>query len=158
MTITKRKPSGLLRLLLRMPILLYRMNLGFLFGGRFLMLTHTGRRSGLPRRAVIEVADHDESTGVYYLAAAWRERSDWYLNILRNPGVTVQVGNTRFEADASQISLEEAEEVLWRYAQKHPIALRELTLLILGERLAPARETCKRLAESIPMIALKPVN
>lgn len=158
MTITKRKPSGLLRLLFRMPILLYRMDLGFLLGDRFLMLTHSGRRSGLQRRAVIEVVDHDEETGVYYIAAAWRENSDWFLNILKNPRVRVQVGSRRFEADADQISKEDAENVLWGYAQKYPTALRELTLLILGERLPPSHETCKRLAESIPLIALVPVG
>lgn len=158
MTITKRKPSGLLRLLFRTPIFLYRMNLGFLLGGRFLMLTHIGRRSGLPRHAVIEVVDHDEEVGVYYVAAAWREKSDWYLNILKNPRVRVQVGNRKFEAEANQISSEEAQGVLWSYARRHPTALRELTLLMLGERLPPTRETCERLAESIPLIALVPVR
>jgi deazaflavin-dependent oxidoreductase (nitroreductase family) len=158
MKIIKRKPSGLLRLLFRLPILPYRMNFGFLLGNRFLILTHIGRKSGLPRQAVIEVVDHDEETGVYYIAAAWREKSDWFLNILKNPRVKVQVGNRRFEANADLISKGEAVKALCRYAQKHPIALRELTLLILGERLPPSRATCERLAESVPVIALKPVK
>jgi deazaflavin-dependent oxidoreductase (nitroreductase family) len=158
MTITKRQPSGLLRFLFRMPILIYRMNLGFLFSERFLMLTHLGRKSGLPRHAVIEVVDHDKESGVYYVAAAWRDKSDWYLNILKNPKIKVLVGNRRFEADANQISREDAQEVLWAYARKHPAALRELTLIMLGERLPPSHETCGRLAESVPVIALKPVK
>lgn len=156
MTIIRRKPSGFLRLLFRMPLLLYRMNLGFLLGDRFLMLTHTGRRSGLPRQAVIEVVDHDKETDTYYVAAAWRNKSDWYLNVLKNPEVKVQAGNRRFEAEANQISSEEAQEVLWSYAQKHPTALRELTRLMLGEHLPPTHATCVQLAESIPLIALVP--
>lgn len=158
MTITKRKPSGLLRLFFRMPILLYRINLGILLGDRFLMLTHIGRKSGLPRQAVIEVVDHDEETGVYYIAAAWRKKSDWYLNILKNPRIRIQVGNRKFEAEASQVSREEAQRVLWEYAREHPVAFRELTLVMLGERLPASPETCERLAESIPVIALKPVQ
>jgi deazaflavin-dependent oxidoreductase (nitroreductase family) len=158
MTLTENKPSGALRALFRMPILLYRVNLGFLFGERFLMLTHIGRKSGLQRQVVIEVVDHDEETGIYYIAAAWREKSDWFLNILMNPRVKVQVGSSRFEADADQISNDEAQDVLWKYAQKHPVALRELTLLMLGERLPPSHETCRQLAESVPVIALKPVQ
>lgn len=158
MTLTENKPTGFLRALFRLPIILYRMNLGFLLGGRFLMLTHTGRKSGLPRRTVVEVVSNDEATGTYYAAAAWRERSDWYLNILKNPRVEVQVGNRKFGAEASQTSKEEAERVLWEYAQKHPIAFRELTLVMLGERLSPTRETCRRVAESVPVISLKPVQ
>lgn len=158
MTLTENKPSRLLRALFRLPIFLYRMNLGFLLGGRFLMLTHIGRKSGLPRQAVIEVVDHDKAAGVYYVAAAWREKSDWYLNVLKNPRVKVQVGNRKFEADAVQKSRKEAEDILWEYAQKHPIAFRELTSVMLGERLPAARETCRRIAESVPVISLKPVQ
>ena len=121
------------------------------------MLTHTGRKSGLPRQVVLEVVEHDKETGAYYVAAAWREKADWYLNILKNPRVKVQVGNRQFEAEANPMSREEAERVLWAYAQKHPSALRELTVVMLGERLPPTRETCHRLAESIPLIALVPV-
>lgn len=158
MTLTENKPSGFLRALFRLPIFLYRMNLGFLLGGRFLMLTHTGRKSGLPRRTVVEVVSNDEAAGTYYVAAAWRERSDWYLNILKNPRVEVQVGNKSFEAEAGRTSREEAGRVLWEYAQKHPIAFRELTFIMLGERLPAARETCRRIAESVPVISLKPIQ
>ena len=141
-----------------MPISLYRFGLGWMLGNRFLLLTHTGRKSGLPRQVVIEIVDHDKETGVYYVAAAWREKADWYLNILKNPRVKVQVGNRHFEAEASPKSREEAERILWMYAQKHPSALRELTVVMLGERLPPTRETCCRLAESVPVIALVPAS
>jgi hypothetical protein len=61
-------PSGLRRLLFRAPIRLYRWHLGWLLGGRCLLLTHTGRTSGLPRQAVLEVTGRDPSTGAYLLA------------------------------------------------------------------------------------------
>ena len=127
-------------------------------GNRFLLLTHTGRKSGLPRQAVIEVVDHDKKSGVYFVAAAWRNKSDWYLNVLKNPKVNVQLGRGRFDAEAVPISKEDAERVLWTYAQKHPFAFRELTVVMLGERQPPTRETCRRVAESVPVIALKPVK
>lgn len=132
MSITKKKPSGILRTLFRAPIFLYQIKLGWMLGGRFLLLTHTGRKSGLPRQTVIEVVGHDKELDVYYVAAAWRKKADWYLNILQAPKVDVQVGSRQFEAEANQISKEEAEHVLWDYAQKHPVALRELTSVILG--------------------------
>lgn len=155
--ITEKKPTGIFRALFRAPIFLYRINLGWLLGGRFLLLTHTGRKSGLPRQTVIEVVSHDKETGVYYVAAAWREKADWYLNILQNSMVRVQVGNKQFEAEANQMSEKEAELILWEYARKHPFAMRELSSMMLGERLSPTRETCARLAQSIPLIALIPI-
>ena len=42
-------PGKALRLGLRLPIWLYRLHLSWLLGERFLLLTHTGRNSGLPR-------------------------------------------------------------------------------------------------------------
>lgn len=158
MTMTEKKPVGILRALFRAPIFLYRVHLGWLFGSRLLLLTHTGRKSGLPRQTVIEVVTHDKGTGAYYVAAAWRKKADWYLNILQTPRVRVQVGKRLFEAEANQTSREEAERVLWEYAGKHPVALRELSSMMLGERLQPTRETCARLAGSIPLIALTPIS
>ncbi len=57
--------------------------------------------------------------------------------------------NKRFEAEADQRSRNEAERILWDYDQKNPVALRDLTVMMLGECLFPARVTCARLAESI---------
>jgi len=48
----RSKPTGASRLAFRLPIYLYRLNLGWLLGHRFLMLVHRGRRSGLLRETV----------------------------------------------------------------------------------------------------------
>ena len=158
MALTQKKPAGLLRALFRAPIWLYRWNLGWIMGGRFLLLTHTGRKTGLPRQTVIEVVSQDEATSTYYVAAAWRDRSDWYRNIQQNPAVGVQVRNHRFEARAEQISVTEGEEKLWDYAQEHRIAFGELVTLMLGERLPADKETCRKVAESVPLISITPTG
>lgn len=158
MSLTRKRPSPLLRAFLRAPIWLYRWHLGWLLGERFLMLTHTGRKSGLPRHTVIEVVTSDKSTGAYFVTAAWGEKADWYLNIRKNPNVLVQVRNRKFDAHAEQLSVPDAEARLWEYAQRHPATLEELTIVMLGERLSPTRETCHRLAEHAPVIGLIPVK
>jgi deazaflavin-dependent oxidoreductase (nitroreductase family) len=158
MTLTQKKPTGILRALLRAPIWLYCWNLGWMMGGRFLLLTHIGRKSGLKRQTVIEVVSHDESTGVTYVAAAWRDQSDWYRNVQQNPIVGVQVRNRRFQARAEEVSSQEAEARLWDYAQEHPTAFRELVMVMLGERLPPNKETCRKVAESVPVISLTPTG
>ncbi|MEO2169431.1 MAG: hypothetical protein ABGY42_15180 [bacterium] len=46
-----RPPIGLKRLFFRLPIRLYQLRLGRLLGGRFVLLHHIGRKSGLARQA-----------------------------------------------------------------------------------------------------------
>jgi deazaflavin-dependent oxidoreductase (nitroreductase family) len=55
--------------------------MGWMLGGRFLMLTHTGRKSGKRRHVVVEVVDHAKTTDTYYIASGWGEKSDWSQNI-----------------------------------------------------------------------------
>lgn len=82
-------PRGLARLFYRVPILFYRAGLGWLLGSRFLMLTHTGRVSGLPRRTVLEIVRTDEASGAYYVVSAWGEKSDWLRNVRQGPKVVI---------------------------------------------------------------------
>ena len=107
---------------------------------------------------VIEVVSFEQPTGVYYVAAAWRDQSDWYRNIQQTPTVGVQVRNQRFQAYAEQISTQEAEERLWDYAQKYPTAYGELVTVMLGERLPADKETCRKVSDSVPLISLTPIG
>jgi hypothetical protein len=52
--------KNVLRHLLRAPVYLYRWRLGPLFGKRFLLLTHTGRRTGVRHQTVLEVMEYRE--------------------------------------------------------------------------------------------------
>jgi hypothetical protein len=56
------KPAGALRLAFRLPIYLYRLDLGWLLGHRFLLFAHLGRKSGLLRETVLEVILYDPAT------------------------------------------------------------------------------------------------
>ena len=51
---TLRRPTGPLRLILRAPLLLYRVRLGWLLGSRFVYIVHRGRRSGAIREVMVE--------------------------------------------------------------------------------------------------------
>ncbi len=52
---------------MRVPILLYQVGLGRILGGRFLMLTHIGRNSGILKRVVLEVIKSEPESGIYYI-------------------------------------------------------------------------------------------
>lgn len=63
-------PRGFTRLLARLPRWLFHLHLGWLLGNRFLLLSHTGRKSGLPRQSVLEVLQYEKVSDTYYVLAA----------------------------------------------------------------------------------------
>jgi deazaflavin-dependent oxidoreductase (nitroreductase family) len=155
-TIGKR-PNRLLRLIFRFPVLVYKIGLGWLFGRRFLMLTHIGRKSGLKRQVVLEVLYHNQTSGEYYILSGWGDKSDWFMNIQKNPEVVVNFGGERFEAIAFQMTSEDAENVISKYAYQHPKAFRILSKRILGVELAATKTSFEKLAAYLPVICLQPI-
>jgi len=152
-SIVDRKPSKALRFGLRLPILFYRIKLGWLLGDRFLMLTHTGRKSGLLHQTVVEVVKHDKSTDTYYVASGWGEKSDWYQNIQKTPQVTIHVRGRMFQTKVEFIPVEKAVDIVNTYAHEHPIAFNELSGLFLGERMKKGSDAPERVAQKMPMVA-----
>jgi hypothetical protein len=67
----RSKPTGALRLALRLPIYLYHLNLGWLLVHRFLLLIHRGRESGLLRETVLEVILYEPATRESVVLSAW---------------------------------------------------------------------------------------
>jgi len=124
-----RPPHGLTRMLLNMPIWLFRMHLGWLMGDRFLLLTHTGRKSGLPRQTILEVLEHDKATDVYYVLSGWGEKADWLRNVDKTPEVMIKVGHRQFNASAVRLESEAAERAILDYAKRNPLAIRVLPRL-----------------------------
>ena len=122
-------PGKMLRILFRLPLLLYRARLGWLLGSRFLMLTHAGDVSGLPRQTVLEVVHQDQIKGTFYMVAAYAEHADWLRNVMLDPRVTVTGGRRTFAAIASTLEHQDARKVLLWYALKHPRALRTIARL-----------------------------
>lgn len=79
-------PTGAMRQLYKLPILLYRLGFGPLVGKLFMILTTRGRKSGLPRHTPVEYRTYH---GRKYVMVGW-PKSDWYRNILADPLVTIQ--------------------------------------------------------------------
>ena len=88
----RSRPSSTLRLIFRLPIYLYRLNLGWLLGYRALLLIHQGRKSGLLRETVLEVIRYDPATKESVVLSGWGEKADWYRNIQVAPAMEVQTG------------------------------------------------------------------
>jgi deazaflavin-dependent oxidoreductase (nitroreductase family) len=150
-------PKGLFRWLLRVPIYIYRAGLGFVFGHRFLMMTHHGRKTGRRRYVVVEVVDRDRAHNRYYIASGFGEKSDWLRNIQHDRRVEVRVAFQRFQGNARRLSPDEAVTVLRTYAQAHPRALRNLASFLLDRDTAQAADLPERLSEVVPIVELSPV-
>ncbi|HEY6458853.1 MAG TPA: nitroreductase family deazaflavin-dependent oxidoreductase, partial [Polyangiaceae bacterium] len=99
---------------------------------------------------------HEPRSGTYVIASGWGEKSDWLQNVPTTPRVTVYVGARRFEADAVRLAVDDATRALSAYAGRHPKAFSRLGNVMLGRRLRPTPEDCRSLAESVPLVALKP--
>ncbi|MEO6090189.1 MAG: nitroreductase family deazaflavin-dependent oxidoreductase [Umezawaea sp.] len=156
MGLVDRKPSGLVKHLLRAPILLYRAGLGRVVGHRFLYLAHTGRRSGLRREVVLEVVRYYPDTPEVVVVAGWGNRADWYRNLRAAPALEVRVGVYRWIAPNHRyLSSEEVQAVLERYQRTHPRTWRRL-VPVLGMAVDPDDPRWNELASSLPAVAFTP--
>ena len=154
----RQPPQGFARRLTRFPLWLYRLGLGFLLGNRFLMLTHTGRKSGQPRQTVLEVVRHDALTDSYVVASGWGAKTNWFRNILERPHVSVTVGFRRLEAVAVRLSPRGAEHEFRDYARRHPRAFRALSSAMMRQPSKDTDETCRLLSQSVPVVVLQPTG
>ena len=143
--------KGLRRALFRAPIAFYRLGLGRLLGKRVLLLVHTGRRSGLRRETVLEVADREGLAPI--VVSGFGPASDWFRNLQKHPRVQVTWAGRRFEAGASILSQTEASEVFRRYRSAHPRAARALGSA-LGMSILDDPEGA---AAAMPVVRLDPV-
>ena len=150
-------PSGMMRAFARAPIGFYRVGLGWLFGGRFLMLTHTGRITGKQRNVVLEVVRNDAKNDAFYVASGWGEKSDWLLNIGKDPNVKVQFKRRSFPAIAERLSVEDAELEMLDYGRRHPAALMQLAR-IMGYRIESTEADYRELGRYVPLIRLRAVS
>lgn len=148
----KGSPRGLQRLAFRAPIGLYRVNLGFLLGTRFLMLEHVGRKSGETRRTVLEVVLNEEDAA--YIAAGWGASAQWFRNIQANPSVVFHLGTKRYETTAVIVDRAEARKVMDVYAAAHPKALGRLAAFMLDDPGETLDVQAQRVADTIPIVRL----
>lgn len=150
----RRPPHGLSRILFRAPLILYRLGMGPLLGGRFLLLHHVGRKSGLTRQAVLEVVDYDRQSDTYYVASGFGRGSQWFKNVQANPRVTIQVGSRRLEARAEVLDPQASADKMVDYARRHPAAATGLAR-VLGFDVDGSDEEYRRVArQHIPFVAL----
>ena len=145
---------GISRLLYRFPILIYRAGLGWLLGGRFLMLRHIGRISGQPRYAVLEIIRSDETAEAYYVLAGFGTESDWVRNLRTHPEAEITIGGRQIQVTAEFLAQADAEREVLDYARRAPFATRQLPRLV-GYRVDGSEEGYRELARHLMVVRFR---
>lgn len=152
-------PGSFMRLVYKVPVLLYDHDLGGLLGRRFLCLTHVGRWSGRRYRTVLEVvaSEGDE----YLVISGFGHKSDWYRNIHANPAAEVAVGGRSFAASYRDVEGEEAVAVLAGYERRYrwsgPV-IRWVMSHFVGWPYDGSDAARRRLAAELPIVAFRPAS
>jgi deazaflavin-dependent oxidoreductase (nitroreductase family) len=108
------------RWFVRAPIPLYRAGLGWMMGGRVLMLEHTGRSSRQPRYVCLEIVERPAPDRIL-IVSGFGARAQWYRNLEADPNCFVSTGPTRrAPAVARFLSDADSADALGRYQRAHP--------------------------------------
>jgi deazaflavin-dependent oxidoreductase (nitroreductase family) len=147
-------PAGFTRFVFRIPIHLYRLKLGCLFGSRLLLLNHTGRVSGKRRQTVLEVAERNGDS--YVVASGWGPTAAWYRNIRQSPDVTIQVGTHTVAVTAVPLDKEEGAQVFARYGSRHRAAAKYVLPRVLGFAVDGSDEDFRAVGQHLPFVRFIP--
>lgn len=103
----------------------FRANAGRLGGtweGRdLLLLTTTGRKSARKHTTPMVYTRDGERLLVYASKAGAPTHPDWYLNLVADPRVVVEVGPDRYDAIATRLEGEERDREFAAQAARNPV-------------------------------------
>ena len=134
--------------------LLYALGLGPVVGKIILLLTTTGRKTGLKRVTPLQ---YEEIDGKYYLGAARGLMADWVRNIQADSYVEVRVKSLSFQGQAEVVTdpCRIADFVEVRL-QRHPFMIGLIMKRTHGLPKHPNREQLEKLAEKEALVIITP--
>jgi len=146
-------PKPLLRIFRLPPRLAYALGFGPVLGRLILLLTTTGRRTGLPRVTPLQ---YEQVGEVYYVGSARGQAADWFRNIQANPRVQVRVKSRSFTCLAQPVTdSSRIADFLELRRQRHPLMMSKI-LEASGLPENPSRASLEAYAAQITMVILDP--
>jgi deazaflavin-dependent oxidoreductase (nitroreductase family) len=146
-----------MRIVFHAPIWLYRFHLGWILRDRFLMVNHVGAKTGLLRRAVLEVIKSECSQDHYWVVSGYGAHAQWYKNLVKTPAVIIQVGSRVLRVMAHEVGAQERADVLLDYLGRNPIAGKPL-MRMLGYLVDGSDEDyCEVARIALRMFVFKPL-
>lgn len=121
LTHIQQEPGRLLWAINRVPTWIFKLHLGRVFGSRFAMVTHRGRKSGAHHTVVIETAEGSVQSGRLVYIVAYGTRAQWYKNLKASPAVSIEIGGKTYHAPRHEFLDKEAtEHAIASYWAKYP--------------------------------------
>jgi deazaflavin-dependent oxidoreductase (nitroreductase family) len=141
---TRKPPSKLI-------LYLYSHGFAPLLGRLILLLTTTGRKTGLPRVTPLQYELFEDEI---YLGSASGLQADWVKNILANPQVQVQIKKRTFTGIARVVTDvgEVADFIAYRWG-KHPFMI-GLILKLDGVPMPPDRAELEAYASRLALVII----
>jgi deazaflavin-dependent oxidoreductase (nitroreductase family) len=139
-----------------LPVILFRLGLGWLFCGTCLVVTHRGRRTGRVRRTPLAVVRYDAERQEATVLSVWGERAQWYRNLLDAEALEIWFGRRRYVPEQRFLTPEEVQEVLLAYNRQWPVASR-LFAWMLGWPSPADVAANRRLAVGLRAVAFRPL-
>lgn len=135
------------------PKLAYKIGLGPLIGRFVLLLTTTGRKTGLARVTPLQ---YELIEGVYHIGAVFGMRTDWVRNIQANPRVQVRVKKEIFNGRA-EISTdpEELADFIQYRLNKNPHMI-GLIMKMDGFKSNPSRAELVEYSKNLALVRIMP--
>jgi deazaflavin-dependent oxidoreductase (nitroreductase family) len=129
-----------------------------MLGRRFLLLIHTGRRTGKTYETVLEVAGYDRSASEVTIGSGWGAGADWYRNLEVSGTAEVIIGTGRFLATPRVLDQQEAVRAVVDYERRNRLIMpieRAVLSRLAGWRYDGSEESRQRLVQQLPIIALR---
>lgn len=148
-----KKRFSLWKILKYPPQFFYAIGLGPVYGRLVLLLTTTGRKSGLARVTPLQ---YEEIDGSIYIASARGTKADWYRNIVANPNVKIRVKARQFDGAAEPFTDPQCIADFLEYRlKKHP---RMIGFIMSREGVSknPDRAELEKHAEGKAMVIINP--
>lgn len=157
----RRRPGPFLAAALRAPARLYDWGAGWVFGRRFLRLTHVGRRTGRKYQTMLEVVGENRDRREVIVVAGLGRSAQWYRNLLAGKATEVAIGRERFAPRYRELDPAEAAVVLAEYERRNryiaPLVRRVLSWLV-GWHYDGTEVKRLALVSELPMVALRPTD
>jgi deazaflavin-dependent oxidoreductase (nitroreductase family) len=115
----KNRVGPVFKWIFKIPILYYKLGLGWMLGKRFLLLSTTGRKTGKPRHTPLEYV-YNPKDDTYRVSPGWGGNTDWFKNLRHDPHVMVQVGRRKFKAVAEAALDEESADFMLNTSRVYP--------------------------------------
>jgi deazaflavin-dependent oxidoreductase (nitroreductase family) len=140
----------------RLHLRLYAAGSGRIVGGFILLLTHTGRKSGI---RYVTPLQYEKIDGAYWVGAGRGPAADWFRNIQVNPLVHVRVSDFEFDCVAEPVTNSAHVADFLEYRRKHhPFMIGMIMKFAHGLPVHPSQAQYLEVSGSIPMVILRPPN